>query len=85
MSSGTKQPSDGKGDGTTTTKTDVDVDVEHLSLKELVDYRHDLIEAVCNPGTDYDMTGPQKDVDEAAYKAQLVKVEAQIKSYGDLI
>lgn len=84
MPSGTKQPSDGHGDGTKTTPTVISLDVSTLTLKEAVDYRRELILAICNPGTDYDMVGSQKDVDEAAYKSQLLKVEDYISAFGDL-
>lgn len=84
MPSDTSQPRDGLGDGTATTPTVITLDVSELTLKQAVDYRRDLIRAICNPGTDYDMDGKQKDVDEAAYKAQLLKVEDYISAFGDL-
>ena len=82
--SDTSQPPDGLGDGTATTPTVIALDVSTLTLKEAVDYRRDLIRAICNPGTDYDMAGAQKDVDEAAYKKQLLAVEDYISAFGDL-
>lgn len=82
--SDTSQPSDGLGDGTATTPTVITLDVSTLTLKEAVDYRRDLIRAICNPGTDYDMDGAQKAIDEAAYKAQLLLVEDYISAFGDL-
>lgn len=84
MPSDIKQPSDGHGDGTETTPTVIILDVSTLTLKEAVDYRRELILAICNPGTDYDMVGIQKDVDEAAYRSQLLKVEDYISAFGDL-
>lgn len=82
--SGTSQPPDGLGDGTATTQTVITLDVSTLTLKEAVDYRRELIRAICHPGTDYDMAGPQKDIDEAAYKKQLLAVEDYISAFGDL-
>lgn len=76
------QPADGLGDGTGTTQTVITQNVDDLTLKQAVEYRRDLIEAICNPGTDYDEAGPQKDVDEKAYKAQLLKVDTYISAFG---
>lgn len=82
--SDTSQPPDGLGNGTATTQTVITLDVSNLTLKEAVDYRRDLIRAICNPGTDYDMDGAQKAIDEAAYKKQLLAVEDYISAFGDL-
>lgn len=82
--SDTSQPSDGLGNGTATTPTVITLDVSTLTLKEAVDYRRELIRAICHPGTDYDSDGPQKEVDEAAYKKQLLAVEDYISAFGDL-
>jgi hypothetical protein len=85
MTSDTSQPSDGKGDGNATTPTVITLDPTTLTLKEAVDYRRQLIFAICNPGTDYDMVGNQKEIDELAYKAQLIAVDNYINSFGSLI
>jgi hypothetical protein len=82
--SDTSQPPDGLGDGTATTPTVITLDVSTLTLREAVDYRRQLIIAICNPGTDYDMSGAQKDVDEKAYKEQLLAVESYISAFGEL-
>jgi hypothetical protein len=82
--SDTSQPPDGLGDGTATTPTVISLDVSDLTLRQAVDYRRQLILAICNPGTDYDMAGAQKDVDEKAYKEQLLKVEEYIGAFGEL-
>lgn len=82
--SGTSQPRDGLGDGTATTPTVITLDVSTLTLRQAVDYRRQLIIAICNPGTDYDMAGEQKDIDEAAYKEQLLAVESYIGAFGEL-
>lgn len=78
----TSQPNDGKGDGTATMPTVILQNVDDLTLVEAVDYRRDLITAICNPGTDYDLNGPQREIDETAYKEQLVKVEDYISAFG---
>lgn len=80
--SSTSQPNDGKGDGTATTPTVILQNVDDLTLKQAADYRRDLIVAICNPGTDYDLDGSQREVDEAAYKEQLLKVEDYIGAFG---
>lgn len=80
--SDTNQPSDGLGDGTATTPTVIAQDVDNLTLSQAVDYRRELIIAICNPGTDYESDGAQKEVDEAAYKKQLLKVEDHISAFG---
>lgn len=82
--SSTSQPNDGKGDGTATTPTVIHQDVHDLTLMQAVDYRRELITAICNPGTDYDLDGPQREIDEAAYKEQLLKVEDYISAFGNL-
>lgn len=82
--SGTSQPPDGLGDGTATTATVISFDVSTLTLKQAVDYRRQLIIAICNPGTDYDSDGAQKEVDEKAYKKQLLEVEKYISAFGEL-
>ena len=82
--SGASQPPDGLGDGTQTTQTVIALDVSTLTLREAVDYRRQLIIAICNPGTDYDMAGEQKEIDENAYKKQLLAVEAYIGAFGEL-
>jgi hypothetical protein len=74
-------PSDGRGDGTATTPLNITVDVTTLTQKEAHDYRHDLILAVCNPGTDYDMASGQYEIDQAAYKDQLRRVEDYLKTF----
>lgn len=84
VSGTTQQPADGLGDGTATTQTVITQEVDNLTLREAVGYRRDLIHAICNPGTDYDEAGKQKDIDEAAYKAQLLRVEAYIGAFGEL-
>lgn len=78
----TSQPNDGKGDGTATVATVILQDVSDLTLEQAVDYRRMLIIAICNPGTDYDLDGPQRVIDEAAYKEQLLKVEDYIRAFG---
>jgi hypothetical protein len=82
--SDTSQPPDGLGDGTATTPTVITLDVSTLTLRQAVDYRRQLIIAICNPGTDYDMDGAQKDIDEKAYKEQLLAVEDYIGAFGEL-
>jgi hypothetical protein len=77
----TSPPSDGLGDGTTTTEPDVTLDVTTLTQQEANDYRHELILAICHPGTDYDMTGPQFELDQDAYKDQLRRVEDYLKTF----
>lgn len=80
----TTPPSDGLGDGTATTPTVITQDVSDLTLEQAVDYRRELIIAICNPGTDYESDGAQKEVDEAAYKKQLLQVEDYISAFGKL-
>lgn len=82
--SSTSQPLDGKGDGTATVPTVILQDVDNLTLAQAVDYRSDLINAICNPGTDYDESGPQMEIDETAYKEQLVAVDKYIAAFGKL-
>lgn len=82
--SDTSQPTDGLGDGTATTPTVITLDVSTLTLRQAVDYRRQLILAICHPGTDYDMAGAQKEIDEAAYKKQLLAVESYIGAFGEL-
>lgn len=82
--SGTSQPPDGLGDGTATTPTVITLDVSTLTLRQAVDYRRQLIIAICHPGTDYDMAGAQKDIDEKAYKEQLLAVDDYISAFGEL-
>lgn len=82
--SDTSPPTDGLGDGTTTTPTVITLDVSTLTLKQAVDYRRELIRAICNPGTDYDMSGAQMEIDQAAYKKQLLAVEDYISAFGEL-
>lgn len=83
--SSTSQPSDGKGDGTATMPCVILLEVDDLTLEQAVDYRRQLIIAICNPGTDYDLDGPQRVIDEAAYKEQLLKVEDYISAFGKLL
>lgn len=80
----TNQPLDGLGDGTATTPTVITQNVDDLTLSQAVGYRTDLIHAICNPGSDYDESGKQKEIDETAYKAQLLKVDAYIQAFGTL-
>jgi hypothetical protein len=77
-----QQPPDGLGDGTATTPTVITQNVDDLTLREAVDYRRELIHAICEPGIEYDESGKQKEVDEAAYKEQLVKVDNYISAFG---
>jgi hypothetical protein len=82
--SSTSQPNDGLGDGTATTPTVIHQDVDDLTLEQAVDYRRELIVAICHPGIEYDLDGPQMETDEAAYKQQLLKVEDYIGAFGKL-
>jgi hypothetical protein len=69
---------DGLGDGSGTEPFTIDLDISGLTREQLSDYRHQLRLAIYYPGTDYDATGGQSVIDEAAYRAKLADVEVRL-------
>ena len=78
-------PSDGLGDGTEVVPITITVDVTKLTQQQASDYRQELIRAIWNPGTDFDLVTNQGASDLAAYEAQLVRVDAYLATFPEKI
>lgn len=55
--------------------------IDALTYEQLKDYRHDLIRAILNPGTEYDVTDPEFSKIDRQYRMQLGKVETRLKTF----
>ena len=61
------------------------LDVTTLSQHDASEYRRELITAIYNPGTDYDLIGDGRAADEAFYRAKLAEVDAYLKTFPEQI
>lgn len=78
-------PSDGLGDGTGSTPFTINVDVSTLSQHDASEYRHELFTAIYNPGTEFDMSGAQGEIDLKAYCDKLAEVDVYLATFPERI
>lgn len=65
--------------------TAANVQVTTLSQHDAAEYRRELIHAICNPGIEFDMAGPEFESDISDYRAQLVNVDAYLATFPEKI
>jgi hypothetical protein len=58
------------------------VDISSLSEQQAQEYRRELIEAICHPGIEFDMTGAEGADDLQAYRARVAEVDAYIETFA---
>lgn len=59
-----------------------DVDLTSLSRKQLWDYRQELIQAMRNPGIEFEMVTEEGEQDAEAYYARMKAVDTQLATFS---
>lgn len=57
------------------------LDVTTLTQKQAHDYRQELIQALLNPGIEFDLVGGEGERDEKLYASQLKKVDEHLNTF----
>lgn len=57
-------------------------DVTTLTYQQATEYRQEILNAILEPGTEYDMAGEEGAADDHAYRVQLGKLDAHIATFG---